>query len=320
MPIQAPSAVVMIRPHFFRANEATAADNSFQSEPGENHDGDAVATAAYREVTVAVERLRAEGVTVLLFEDMSRETPDSVFPNNWFSTHAGGRIAVFPMFVPNRRIERRWDIIETLKAQYRVQEVVDYSGLEVDDIFLEGTGAMVLDYGAHLAYVARSNRANPIALERFCTQFGFEPMAFDAHDENGDAIYHTNVMMCIGTDVALIGLETIADQDRRDEVAERLSRRGRRTVIPLTHRQLRGFAGNAMELSSPKGRLMAMSTTALATLTDEQCATIERTTRIVPIDIPTIETAGGSVRCMLAGILLERRRRTAGGKAAATRP
>ncbi|GMA28633.1 amidinotransferase [Arenivirga flava] len=257
---QAPSAVVLIRPHRFAPNAQTALDNAFQqpaTDPAE-----VVARRAYDEVTALAERLTAEGVTVHLFEDESGAHPDSVFPNNWFSTHAGGHVAVFPMFAPSRRGERRWDVVELLKERYRVQDVIDYSGLERDDVFLEGTGAMVLDHDARIAYVARSHRADPVALERFCTNFGFEPMAFDAADERGVPIYHSNVMLCVGTDVALVGLDRIADPLRRAQVLERLGRR--REVIELSAAQLRGFAGNAIELEGSAGRFLAMSARAAA--------------------------------------------------------
>ncbi|MEM7669144.1 MAG: arginine deiminase-related protein, partial [Pseudomonadota bacterium] len=179
--VQAPSAVVMIRPHHFRPNAQTAADNSFQTAP-DGFDEDAVARAAHDEATVAAARLADAGIRVHIFEDESRETPDSVFPNNWFSTHPGGHVAIYPMFPPNRRRERRMDVIEMLKRAYRVQEVVDYSGLEPDGLFLEGTGAMVLDHSDRVAYAVRSNRTDPVVLERFCAQFGYEPMVFDAED------------------------------------------------------------------------------------------------------------------------------------------
>ena len=303
MSAQAPSAVVLVRPHRFAPNAQTAADNAFQrpaSEPA-----DVVARRAYDEVTALAERLTAEGVTVHLFEDETGAHPDSVFPNNWFSTHAGGHVAVFPMFAPSRRGERRWDVVELLKECYRVQDVIDYSGLERDDVFLEGTGAMVLDHDARIAYVARSHRADPVALERFCTHFGFEPMAFDAVDELGVPIYHSNVMLCVGTDVALIGLDRIRDPRRRDEVRERLGRR--RDLIELSAAQLRDFAGNAIELEGASGRFLAMSERAAAALTAEQRMRIERTTRIVAVPVPTIELAGGSVRCMIAGVHLDPR-------------
>jgi hypothetical protein len=229
-----------------------------------------------------------------------------VFPNNWFSTHTGGRIAVYPMYSPNRRSERRSDVIELLKSRYRVQDIIDYSGLEHDDIFLEGTGAMVLDHTNRVAYAARSHRANPLALERFCATFGYEPMMFDAHDRDGVAIYHTNVMMCIASDFAMIGLAMIDSSARRDEIADRLTEPGR-TLIDLSHEQIADFTGNAIELHGANGRILALSRRADASLTDAQREIIESSCTILPLDIPTIELGGGSVRCMMAGIHLDRR-------------
>lgn len=295
----------MIRPHHFTPNPATAADNAFQVDVATDANG-TFAASAYREVTAAASALVDAGVRVHLFEDETTSNPDSVFPNNWFSTHSGGHVAIYPMHSPSRRGERRWDIIELLKAEYRVQDVIDYSGLENDDVFLEGTGAMVLDHAARIAYTARSNRADPIALERFCTNFGYEPMVFDAADSNGVEIYHTNVLMCVATDFALVGLDLLTNEVRRMQVVDRLLASDRE-VIALTEDQVREFAGNAIELRGTQGRVLAMSTRALSALTPEQRATIERSARIVALDVPTIELAGGSVRCMLAGIHLDRR-------------
>ncbi|WP_236072623.1 arginine deiminase-related protein, partial [Paraburkholderia domus] len=183
--IQAPSAVVVIRPHCFHPNPETAADNTFQ-HAGREQDHVALAAAAKNEVTEAAAALEQAGVRTHVFDDHGEnQTPDSVFPNNWFSTHAGGHIALYPMHCANRRRERRADVIEMLKAEYRVQDVIDYSGLEYDGVFLEGTGAMVLDHVARVAYTARSRRADPVALERFCTHFNFEPMCFDTADRSG---------------------------------------------------------------------------------------------------------------------------------------
>jgi hypothetical protein len=304
--IQAPSAVVMIRPHQFMPNAETAADNAFQKAVA-GEEAQAIAEAAYREVTAAVEVLRAEGVHVHLFEDRGeRDTPDSVFPNNWFSTHPGGHVAIYAMYSPSRRRERRYDVIEMLKTQYRVQDVIDYSGLEQDSLFLEGTGAMVFDHIARVAYTARSNRADPVALERFSTHFNFEPMLFDSADATGQPIYHTNVLMCVATEFALIGLETITDPRRAAEVLARLEESGRE-VIALSHAQIAEFAGNAIELSGRDGRILALSQRAFNSLTAKQKTRIERTARLVPLAVPTIEMAGGSVRCMIAGIHLSRR-------------
>jgi len=281
MSVQAPSAVLLIRPRFFTPNPETALDNVFQTR-ALGGDADAVAAAAYTEVSEAAAVLDARGVTVHLFDDDGPGRPDSVFPNNWISTHAGGHVALYPMHTPNRRTERRGDIVEMLKQSYRVQDVVDYSGLELDDVFLEGTGAMVLDHGARIAYVARSRRADPIALERFCTNFGYEPMAFDAVDETGTAIYHTNVMMCIATDFALVGLDLITSPTRRAQVVERLSALDRE-VIDLSPDQIRNFAGNAIELHGRNGRMLALSERALASLTAPQRRMIERSCEIVPL-------------------------------------
>lgn len=304
MSVQSPSAVVMIRPHRFRSNVETSADNAFQTS-GEAPEITALALA---EFNGAVAALRGAGVTVHDFDDHGeRDTPDSVFPNNWFSTHGGGHVAVYPMAAENRRRERRWDVIEFLKQTYRVQDVIDYSGMETDGLALEGTGAMVLDHIGRVAYVARSHRADPVLLERFCTHFNFEPMAFDAVDAAGAPIYHTNVLMAVGERFALICLDMIEDAARRDEVAQRLAEPGRQ-VIPLTHDQIGEFAGNAMELTNAAGeRILALSSRAAAALTVSQQNVIEATARLLPLDIPTIEIAGGSVRCMLAGIHLSRR-------------
>ncbi|MBB5221923.1 hypothetical protein HNP73_001859 [Amaricoccus macauensis] len=207
------------------------------------------------------------------------------------------------MAIPSRRKERRPDAIEMLKRDYRVQDVIDYSGMEQDRLYLEGTGAMVLDHVERVAYVCRSTRADPVLLERFCTHFNFEPMVFDAVDAAGRAIYHTNVLMCIGTEYVLAGLGMIPDADERAEVRERLESTGR-TVIDVTEAQIGDFAGNAIELLGADGPVLALSARALRALTDEQRATLERFVTLLPLDVPTIKLAGSSVRCMLAGIHL----------------
>ncbi|AUT64205.1 citrulline utilization hydrolase CtlX [Paraburkholderia terrae] len=307
--IQAPSAVVMVRPHRFTPNPETAGDNAFQRAPAGHDDTDAhaLADAARDEVTAAAQRLSDAGVRVHLFDDPGdNSTPDSVFPNNWFSTHPGGHVALYPMYSRNRRRERRADVIEMLKAEYRVQDVVDYSGLEHDDIFLEGTGAMVLDHVTRIAYTARSRRADPVALERFCTHFNFEPMCFDTADSHGQPVYHTNVMMSVATDFALVGFDVIRDTTRREHIHRRLAETGR-TVIALDNEQLGHFAGNALELTGRDGRVLALSRRALGCLTQRQRRLIERSAQLLPLEVPTIELAGGSVRCMLAGIHLARR-------------
>ncbi|MES2950754.1 MAG: arginine deiminase-related protein [Pseudomonadota bacterium] len=302
---QAPAAVVMVRPHAFSSNPDTLQDNAFQtSSPVEAHAD--TAARAYAEVSTMVRKLQDAGVVVHVFEDTGQQTPDAVFPNNWFSTHAGGHVAIYPMAMPSRQRERRWDVIDLLKQTYRVQDVIDYSGLEQDQVYLEGTGAMVLDHIDRVAYVARSNRADPLALERFCTHFNFEPMLFDAADAQGRAVYHTNVLMCIGTDFALAGFDMVTDTRRRQQVRERLQENGR-SLVELSDAQVGEFAGNALELQGADGRLLAISSRALRALRADQIKALENHVQLLSLDVPTIELAGGSVRCMLAGIHLKPR-------------
>ncbi|MEP3892413.1 MAG: arginine deiminase-related protein [Litorimonas sp.] len=292
----------MVRPHHFAVNPETF-DNAFQSaNPTSGQD----ATKAYRELTEAADTLQSHGVDVHLFDGDDPRTPDCVFPNNWFSTHAGGRIAVYPMMASNRRLERRSDVLDMLKAKFRVQDILDFSGLEHDGLFLEGTGAMVLDHVDRIAYAVESDRTSQIALERFCTHFNYEPMAFHASDEQGRAIYHTNVLMCIATDFAMIGSCMIEDAARRDDLLNRLGQSGR-IIIDLNETQIGRFAGNAIELQGSAGRILTLSETALNALCPDQKARISDSATLVALKIPTIELSGGSVRCTIAGIHLTSR-------------
>jgi hypothetical protein len=300
--IQAPNTIVMVRPWKFCSNPETADDNAFQKI---SSSADlATRRKAKEEFDNSVELLKNTRIKVHVFNDSGeKETADSVFPNNWFSTNPGGHIAVYPMYSKSRRRERRSDIIEMLKSEYRVQDVVDFSGLEWDNLFLEGAGAMVLDNINRIAYTAKSNRSNEIILERFCTYFHYEPIAFDTADINGNAIYHTNVMMSIGTNFAIICLDMIVEESRRKYVKQRLEESGR-DVIDISFEQVDNFAGNALELIGKAQTILPFSERAHNVLGKEQIDLISKHTKIVPIRIPTIELAGGSVPCMLAGIHL----------------
>lgn len=301
---QAPNAVVMIRPHHFYPNEQTEQDNSFQTAT--LIDKKRLQEMAYKQVTNVSNLLEAEGVMVHIFEDEGEQTPDSVFPNNWFSTHTGGQIAIYPMCAQNRRKERRQDVIECLKKQYRVQDVVDYSGLEFDELYLEGTGAMVLDHIERIAYAARSKRTDSHVLERFCSHFNYEPMVFDAQNHKGISVYHTNVLMCIGTDFVMAGFDMMTDEKRRAQIISRFESAGK-SILYLSEQQINAFCGNALELTGKSGRILALSSTAYAALTAEQIAILKKSVTLLPLDVSAIELAGGSVRCMLAGIHLSRR-------------
>lgn len=300
---QSADAVVMIRPSQFFPNPETAQDNAFQQEVGAEPAG-VVATRALAEFDTAVETLRGAGVTVHVFEDTPAPVkPDAVFPNNWFSTHHDGRIALYPMYTPSRRTERRPDIIESLREHYEVIEVVDYSPFEKRELYLEGTGSLVLDHGNRVAYVSLSHRVDREPLEKFCADFDYEVVTFQSTSADGRAIYHTNVMMCIGTNVALVGLEMIADPTERQIVERRLEATGK-TILRLSQEQIENFAGNALELHNDEGKLLVLSARAAAHLSEAERAVLARHARLLPLELPTIELAGGSARCMLATIHL----------------
>lgn len=299
---QAPSAVVMVRPHAFAPNPLTIADNAFQS-------GDpaaaplTIAQRAFDEVTAVAGRLEEIGVQVELFDDLGDQLPDSVFPNNWFSTHGDGRIALYPMYVPNRRGERRADVLASLRAKFKVSAIYDYSVLEDEQVYLEGTGAMVLDHVNRVAYIARSFRAHDQAVSQVCRDLGYTPIVFTTTDRRGTPIYHTNVMMSVGTNFALVGLDTIADPTERGTVERSLEDSGHE-IVPLTHDQIDNFAGNAIEVQGSTHRHLILSSRALESLTPGQRTIIATHAELVPVAVPTIELAGGSVRCMIAGIHL----------------
>ncbi|MBE1514065.1 hypothetical protein H4W26_000820 [Nesterenkonia halotolerans] len=320
-PEQSPSRVVLVRPHQFTPNPETAADNSFQQRVLEallpsavqgagqrtaQESARRVAATAYAEVTELGRRLEALGIGVDLFDDPSAETPDSVFPNNWFSTHPDGTVTLYPMYAENRRGERRTDILAHLQETYRVRRVVDYSSAERFGEYLEGTGSMVLDHCERLAYACRSRRLSPGLFSEFCRDFGYAPVLFDATDGAGVQVYHTNVMMSVGTELALISSDMIRDRSQREHVLGVLCDSGR-TVVDLSMEQITRFAGNCLELTAHGQRYLVLSTTAERSLTGEQRESISEFCTLVAVDVSTVEAAGGSVRCMIAGNHLRRR-------------
>jgi hypothetical protein len=302
---QSTDAVLMIRPYRFHPNPETAADNAFQRavEAGEMP---AISAAAQREFDHAVETLRSAGITVHVVDDTATpEKPDAVFPNNWFSTHHDGRIALYPMYSAARRRERRHDVIDELRKHYRITEVIDYSSCEEEGHCLEGTGSLVLDHVNKLAYASLSHRTHPEVLERFCTDFGYEAVKFRSVSEDGRPVYHTNVVMCVASEFALVALEMIPDEAERMGLENVLESTGKE-VIALSAAQIAEFAGNAIELHNEREKLLVLSARAAAALTSEQRKKIERYARLLPLSLPTIELAGGSARCMIATIHLPR--------------
>ena len=302
-PTQSTKSVLMIRPCRFYPNPETAADNAFQARG--DYTADALTAAARSEFDAAVQIIRDRGVKVHVFEDTAEpEKPDAVFPNNWISTHHDGRVALFPMYSALRRRERRQDIIDELRKQYRITAVIDYSRFEKDGCCLEGTGSLVLDHVNRIAYVSLSNRSNPKVIRHFAEDFGFEPVTFTSVGPGGEAIYHTNVMMCVGTNFALIGLELIPNESERKQVRARLEASGKE-IVELTPAQVAHFAGNAIELQGAVGdKLLVLSARAVPTFTEQQHSVLTRRVSLVPLSLPTIELGGGSARCMIATIHL----------------
>ncbi|MEJ2913617.1 citrulline utilization hydrolase CtlX [Pseudoalteromonas sp. C12FD-1] len=296
---QAPSAVVMVRPHHFTSNPQTMLDNTFQSTCNSQNQSQ----HAFDEVTNAVKLLQNEGVTVHLFEDEQTHTPDSVFPNNWFSTHQSGELVVYPMYAENRRLEYRKDIIDFLTNHYKVLSVTDYSFLAKENAYLEGTGSLVIDHPHKLAYAVESKRTTKTVVNTVCEQLKLKPVVFNAYDKQGTAVYHTNVLMCIATEFAMISLDMVPNSQHKQITSHFIQ--SHLEVINLTNEQISSFCGNAIELQGTNGRILALSQTAFNALTTEQKAAIQKTAKLVPLPIPTIESAGGSVRCMIAGIHLQ---------------
>jgi hypothetical protein len=299
---QSAPAVLMVRPHRFASNPQTRGCNAFQRDSG----GDLHA-AAVREFDALAAALREAGVAVVALDDTPEpHTPDAVFPNNWFSTHADGTIVLYPMSAPNRRAERRVDLFADLRERgFGCRRLVDLSAHELDGRFLEGTGSLVLDRLARRAYACLSPRTDRRLLEIWCQELGYQPFAFEATDSDGRAIYHTNVMLALGTGWAVVCAAAVDDRARRAELSAALAAGGR-TVVEIDREQMAAFTGNVLELRDRAGHLViAMSAQARAALRPEQVAALSRHGRLVSSPVPTIETAGGgSVRCMIAELFL----------------
>jgi hypothetical protein len=304
--MQSARTVLMVRPARFGFNAETAASNHFQQIP-DDLDAAAAQAQAFAEFDGAVELLRAHGVQVLMFDDTTTPPkPDAVFPNNWVSLHADGRVLLYPMHAPNRRPERRPDILAALGEQFTIREVVDLSDYEHQGRFLEGTGSIIFDHLHRVAYACLSPRTNASLFQQVCTLLGYRPVAFRALDGQGQEIYHTNVMMCVGAHFAVVCLECIADAAEQAATVASLTDTGHE-IIAITQTQVAHFAGNMLTLQ-PAGtgpELLVMSQSAFDVLTAEQHQALSRYCGLLPLSIPTIETlGGGSARCMLAEVFL----------------
>ena len=294
--------ILMVRPYQFYFNQQTAANNFFQSNVNiENANELAIA-----EFDAMVEKLRAHQIKVNVVQDTKDpSTPDSIFPNNWVSTHEGGTLCLYPMFAENRRAERKLSVIDFLESNYQIQNTLDLTDLEKEGIFLEGTGSMVLDHQNKLAYGCLSERLDKNAFNEWCDKMQFKAIAFKAVDDKAQPIYHTNVMMCMGDQFVVICLESIPNEQEKQIVLESF-KKSNKEVIEISQDQLNHFAGNMLQVfdTNEKPHLI-MSEQAHTSLDPAQLKSLEKYNPILPISIPTIEAlGGGSTRCMMAEIYL----------------
>lgn len=302
---QITNTVLMVRPVRFRMNEETVVNNYFQEEMDLKNEE--INRQAQQEFDAFVHKLREVGVKVIGVDDIyEQNTPDSVFPNNWITFHQNGNVAIYPMFAENRRRERREDILDKVEEEgFLIENVYDYTDAEQENIFLEGTGAMVLDRVHRKAYCALSPRADEELFIEFCEDFEYTPVIFKAYQEvDGKQvpIYHTNVMMALGEDFAIVCLDTITDKSERKNLLHHL-KEDKKEIISITPEQMCQYAGNMLQVQGKDSTYLVMSDAAYNTLTPQQIQTIEKYTQILHSNLETIETCGGgSARCMLAEV------------------
>lgn len=294
---QSTNNILLVRPANFGFNLETAASNAFQNQ------NDFDETRVLAEFDAFAEKLKEKGVNVFVFEDTPTPIkPDAVFPNNWSSFYADGTIILYPMCAENRRAERRDDIIRKLKNHFQTAEILDYSGFELQGKFLEGTGSIVADHENKINYACLSPRTDRELFEMVSKRFGYQPVSFCAVDQNGNEIYHTNVMMCVGSKLSVVCLESIKE---RDAVVESLRKTGKE-IVEISFAQMNNFAGNMLTvLTDENEELLVLSESAFNSLKDDQKNALEKYCELLPISIPTIEMiGGGSVRCLMAEIFL----------------
>ena len=300
--------ILMIRPVNFRYNKQTAVNNYYQKVL--NHvSNNLVQKKALLEFNYFVTKLQKFGVNVIVIDDkISPDTPDSIFPNNWVSFHADGSVVIFPMYAKNRRDERRRDVFKLLERKYGflINTIRDFTQLEHEEKYLEGTGSMVLDRKNKICYAAISVRTNKIAVMSFCNEFNYKPVLFKAYQNIKDErvlIYHTNVMMCVADNFVIICLDSIDNKNERDHVIDSIVNSGKK-IIEITEEQKHRFAGNMLQVMGDKPYIV-MSTSAFNSLTEDQKKNIQNYNEIIHSSLDTIEACGGgSARCMMAEVFL----------------
>jgi hypothetical protein len=308
---QTTNTILMIRPINFRMNEQTAVNNYYQEKLDLKNSE--INEKAQEEFDTYVEKLRSFDINVVVISDTAEfDTPDAVFPNNWISFHQDGTVGIYPMFAENRRLERRDDILEELEKQgFLIENVVDYTAAEEENIFLEATGSMILDRVHKKAYCALSPRADEELFIEFCEDFEYTPVVFNANqtvENKREAIYHTNVMMCVAETFAIVCLSSIDDKKERKNLLKHLKEDGKK-VIDITEEQVSSFAGNMLQVRNNSNELfLIMSQTAFNILTQSQKSQINNHCKIISSSLNTIETCGGgSARCMMAEVFLPKR-------------
>lgn len=307
--MQNASRVLLVRPAAFSYNEQTALSNSFQTRPGAT---ETLMENVRREFDAAAATLRAAGLSVTVFDDGPEPAkPDAVFPNNWISMHADGTVVLYPMCAANRRYERQPHILKEIQDKFNITRLVDLSGHERSGKFLEGTGSVVFDHVHKMAYAALSPRTHKALVHELCAVLGYTPFTFTSNDAAGAAIYHTNVMMCVGGSFATVCFESITDEEEREALRASLRDTGHE-LIDIAYAQMNRFACNMLELQSASGeRIIALSESAHRSLLPGQRAALARHAALLPLSIPTIETVGGgSARCMITEIFCRRKGRT----------
>jgi hypothetical protein len=304
---QSTNYVFLVKPANFGFNLDTASSNAFQNKP--TTETAILKANAIKEFDEFAKTLTANGVNVTIFEDSpSPIKPDAIFPNNWISLHEDGKVIIYPMFAPNRRTEVNETFIKQLSTEFEIKEIIDLRHYEQQNIFLEGTGSIIFDHVNKVAYACLSDRTNKSLFEEVCKLLDYKPISFTASDKNGKPIYHTNVMLCVGSNFATICLESIKDENEKRVVIDSFNDAGL-TVVDICYNQLNHFAGNMLELLDENDvKIIALSKSAYNCLTPEQKEVLSAHAKLLPLCIPTIETiGGGSARCMIAQIFLKKK-------------
>jgi hypothetical protein len=303
--VQTTDNIFLVRPSNFMFNTETAASNAFQNKINESQE--MINQKVWDEFDAFAEKLRSHGVHVTVFDDTSSPLkPDAIFPNNWISLHPDGTVILYPMHAPNRRHERRQDIIDSLKNNFKINKIIDLSKYEAENRFLEGTGSIVFDHDNKLAYACLSPRTDKDILAEVCEILNYKAVPFYSHNQAVKEIYHTNVMMCIAEKFAVICMDSISDPIEREFISKSLTKTNHE-IIDISFEQMNHFAGNMLAIKTKDNQsILALSQSSFDSLTLEQKNAIEKYSELVPLSIKTIETiGGGSARCVIAEVFSE---------------